>query len=873
MTDVSAYRWQLSEALQSSSEPSTLYCAALRLLGEYLRVYRAVHFFREGPEVVIGHEHTGGASSMIGRHVLARFSTELREQLDAGRTHVVDDILVAPYLSAHDRAFLSANGVRSYLSVSLAKRWDVAGVFVLHAAEPRAWTIEEIALAVETADRTWDAVQRAVAKRELRAAAQRDAYRLKLTDVLRNLDDEVAIRSAALEALGQHLRGNRAMYCDVDGDRATVYPEYLDGLPSIAGTEPYDKYGRFAVNTLAAGRTLIVEDIASDPNFERVDVETYRQAGIRSGVTASFARDGRWLATVSVQCRDPRRWTHEEIAVIEDTGERLWSAMLRVRSEMQLREAAARDALRLTLADTVRVAADVTDLRARATRLLGEYLRVDRVLLVERDATDFVLQTDYCAGLPPIPGRYPLASFSSVSDAFHRGESIVVGDLETDTTLADVTRASFQKVGARAVLAVPLFRSGRLIAALVLHQADVRHWREEEAALVADAAERIWSALERLHQERALRESEAALREAARNKDAFLAVLAHELRNPLAPLQTSVELMYLAARDPRMLIEITAIMERQLAHVTRLVDDLLDAARITHGALRIERAPTPLAQIIDEATDMHRHACIERGIKLAKTVERAVNVNVDRVRIVQVVANLIHNAVKFTGPRGEIAVRAHVYGKNVMVTVEDTGVGIAPELLPFVFELFHHATDERGGLGVGLALSRQLVQLHGGTITARSRESRSGTVFEIRLPNSVTDQPVELAPPLPMPSMTTARDILIVDDNDDIVRATSILITVLGATPHVATSGADAIDLARKLKPIAVLLDINMPKLDGYEVCRQLREMYGSDVRLVAYTGFGKQEDKRRALEAGFDQHITKPAHSDTLARALRLKH
>lgn len=285
-----------------------------------------------------------------------------------------------------------------------------------------------------------------------------------------------------------------------------------------------------------------------------------------------------------------------------------------------------------------------------------------------------------------------------------------------------------------------------------------------------------------------MRESEAALRQAARNKDEFLAVLAHELRNPLAPLQTSVELMYMAIQDPRMLIEIIAIMERQLAHVTRLVDDLLDAARLTHGALRIERAPAPLAQILDEATDMHRRACVERGIKLTKIVERAVNVDVDRVRIVQVIANLIHNAVKFTGQGGEINVRAEVYGRNVMIAVDDTGVGIAPELLPFVFELFHHSADERGGLGVGLALCRKLVELHGRTITARIHEPGSGTVFEVRLPDSVTEQAVPRALPLPAPSITTAHDILIVDDNADIVRATSILVTLLGATPHVATA-------------------------------------------------------------------------------------
>jgi signal transduction histidine kinase len=871
MTQVSAYRWQLSEALQSSSEPSILYRAALRLLGEYLHAYRAVHVFREGPQVVVAHEYTAGAGSMIGRNALARFSPKSRERFDGRRLHIVNDVALAPNLLDHDRAFLNANGIRSYLSVSLSKRWDVAGSIVLHSAEPREWTAEEIDISIETADRTWDAVQRAVAERELRAAAHRDTYRLTLTDVLRDLDDEAAIRNAAVHALGTHLGVNRAFYVDIEGLVATVHPEYLDGVWSFARTMKYTD--STVTKMMREGATYVCDDVQLDDRISDEERAANRVLQARGVISVGIVRNGEWLATLIVHTCEPRRWAAEEVSLVEDTAERIWTAIARVRGEMQLRQSAARDALRLKLADTLRLATDVTELRSCATRLLGEYLAVDRVLLVERDGAEFLLHTDYSGKLPPIPGRYPLASFSSVSDTFLRGEAIIVADLETDTTLGDDTRASFQKVGTRAVLAVPLFRSGRLIAALVIHQAVARRWREEEVALVADAAERIWSAMERVHQERALRESEAALREAARNKDTFLAVLAHELRNPLAPLQTSVELMYRAVEDPRMLIEITAIMERQVGHVTRLVDDLLDAARVTHGALRIERAPTSLAQILDEATDMHRRACLERGIKLTKTVERAVNVDVDRVRVVQVVANLIHNAVKFTGPRGEINVRAHVYGTNVMVTVEDNGIGIAEELLPFVFELFHHATDERGGLGVGLALSRQLVQLHGGTITVRARDRGTGTVFEVRLPDSVTEQPLYVAPPVPMQSITTPRDILIVDDNDDIVRATSILIQVLGATPHVATSGADALALASRIKPVAALLDISMPTLDGYEVCRQLRTMFGTEIRLVAYTGFGRVDDKRRALDAGFDQHITKPAQSDTLARALRLKH
>jgi CheY-like chemotaxis protein/anti-sigma regulatory factor (Ser/Thr protein kinase) len=313
-------------------------------------------------------------------------------------------------------------------------------------------------------------------------------------------------------------------------------------------------------------------------------------------------------------------------------------------------------------------------------------------------------------------------------------------------------------------------------------------------------------------------------------------------------------------------------MERQLQHVTRLVDDLLDAARISNVSIRIERAPTSLARIIDEATEMHRRACKDRKIALTSTVDKSVTVDVDHVRLVQVLSNLLHNAVKFTDPGGRIDIHAHVYGQNVTLTVEDTGVGIESTLVPVIFELFHRAGNERGGLGVGLALCRQLVELHGGTITARPRDQGVGTAFVIGLPDIVTDDLMQDRTPVPMRSVSVRTDVLLVDDNVDIVRATSLLIKVLGATPHVANNGRQALELAGKVRPSAVLLDIGMPGLDGYEVCRQLRATFGKDIRLVAYTGWGKQGDKQRALDAGFDLHVTKPADVDTLARALLLK-
>jgi len=615
-----------------------------------------------------------------------------------------------------------------------------------------------------------------------------------------------------------------------------------------------------------------VENVETEPRLLASERIAYLERQTGAVISVNILRAHSWIASVVVSTREPRQWTTDEIALVEDTAQRMWSAIARVRGELQLREAAARDSLRLRIADVVRLASDAGELRAEVTRLLGDHLGAHRLTLMEREGRQFIAKTDYSAGLPPVADRYAFSDFPSAWTAYRHGEAIVIRDVETDSKLSEETRASYQALGARAVLSVPLFRSGKLVAGLSAHMAEPRRWSEDEVVLIRDVGDRLWAAMERLHQERALRESEAALREAARNKDAFLAMLAHELRNPLAPLTTSIELLYRAVEDPRMLIEVTAIMERQLRHVTRLVDDLLDAARISNGSIRIERGPTSLARIIGEATEMHRRACKDRKITLTNTVDKSVTVDVDHVRLVQVLSNLLHNAVKFTDSGGRIDIHAQVYGRNVTITVEDTGVGIEATLLPVIFELFHRAGDERGGLGVGLALCRQLVELHGGTITACAREQGIGTAFVIRLPDIVTDDLMQDKTPVPTRSVSVRTDILLVDDNVDIVRATSILIKALGATPHVANDGRQAIELANKIRPSAVLLDIGMPGLDGYEVCRQLRATFGTDIRLVAYTGWGKHEDKQRALEAGFDVHVTKPADVDTLARALLLK-
>ncbi|HEX7121907.1 MAG TPA: ATP-binding protein, partial [Gemmatimonadaceae bacterium] len=371
--------------------------------------------------------------------------------------------------------------------------------------------------------------------------------------------------------------------------------------------------------------------------------------------------------------------------------------------------------------------------------------------------------------------------------------------------------------------------------------------------------------------------AEAALKEADRQKDEFLAVLAHELRNPLAPIRTGLELMRLGGDSAESVAQVRPIMERQVAHLVRLVDDLLDIARITSGRIELQRQPTALAPLIASAVEANHVAIDAAGLELTiELPETPVIVDVDPTRLVQVIANLLQNATKFTDRGGRIAVAArveHDAGRPTLVlTVSDTGIGIAPELLPRVFDLFASGDDGgrgKAGLGIGLALARQLVEMHGGRIEVASKGVGAGSTFTIRLP-------VVEPETLPQPEVSRSRApsiagrVLIIDDNVDAAELLAALVRQLGGEAETAYSGAKGLERAAAFRPHVVLLDIGMPEMDGYETCRRLRGApFGQSAQVVALTGWGQDEDRERALAEGFDAHLTKPADPQVLASLL----
>ena len=406
-----------------------------------------------------------------------------------------------------------------------------------------------------------------------------------------------------------------------------------------------------------------------------------------------------------------------------------------------------------------------------------------------------------------------------------------------------------------------------------------------------------------------------ALKEADRHKDEFLAMLAHELRNPLAPIHNAVELMRLKPLGDPQLHWARDVIARQLTSLTRLVDDLLDVSRITRGKINLTRQVVELDALISRAVETVHPLLDECGHELTLELpESAVRVFGDPTRLTQAVANVLCNAAKYTDKGGQIGLTAKVRDANVEIRVSDNGIGIRPELLPHVFELFTQldrgAGRTQGGLGIGLALVQRLVQMHGGEVTAASEGPGKGADFVIRLPLlpeqvepaaaktavvgpsaaarpaaepavAAAGRPAEVpmsaaevastvAPLVAAGTRRTARRILIADDNNDALESLATLLQLSGHEVYTATNGGTALQSAERHQPEVALLDIGMPQLDGYQVAQRIREQpWGQRITLVALTGWGQDSDRRRSREAGFDSHLVKPLDLDTLTDLL----
>jgi PAS domain S-box-containing protein len=374
--------------------------------------------------------------------------------------------------------------------------------------------------------------------------------------------------------------------------------------------------------------------------------------------------------------------------------------------------------------------------------------------------------------------------------------------------------------------------------------------------------------------QRELEKRAQSLNELNRRKDEFLAMLSHELRNPLAPISNCLAVLDAQGIPDEGLQRLFAIMRRQVSQLTRLVDDLLDVSRITTGKIRLIRRRLALRPIAARALEALEPLLAGRNQQVTTAVEDLM-VDGDEARLTQVVINLVENAAKYTPAGGHIALRARREAGNAVLSVEDDGIGIEPALLPSIFDLFSQAgsapDSAHSGLGVGLALVRSLVELHGGTVSAQSEGRGRGSLFTVRLP--LADEAPEWAAPRGSPSAAaratpTARIVIVVDDSADIAQSMALVLASWGLEPRTACDATTAIELCATLRPDVVILDIGLPGMNGYELAGRIRSIQ-PEVLLIALTGYGMTEDRIRAQAAGFDHHMTKPADLAALHKLL----
>jgi PAS domain S-box-containing protein len=453
--------------------------------------------------------------------------------------------------------------------------------------------------------------------------------------------------------------------------------------------------------------------------------------------------------------------------------------------------------------------------------------------------------------------------------AFERRRRVVVEDVETDP-LYETCRDRVRRTGVRAVHATPLItRLGKIVGVLTVHFRDTHrpsdraiHFADLCARQVADSIENA-----RLYED---------LRRADRAKNEFLALLAHELRNPLAPIRTATQLLHVIPASAHEGQAALDVIDRQLGHMTRLIDDLLDVARITGGKLELRRARVALTEVIAAATETSRTLIDARDQELIVTMPpEAIELDADLTRLAQVISNLLNNASKFSHPGGPIWLTVAREGSDAVITVRDAGSGIPAAALSRIFDIFDQggaADSTQGGLGIGLTLVKRLTELHGGSVRAHSDGPGEGSAFTLKLPIALGEPDVRNRERERQAAMRANRALrlLIVDDNRDAADSLGMLMRVLGNEVRIAYDGPEAIGIAADFRPAAVLLDIGLPKMSGYDVARELRKHpHGRDALLIATTGWSQPSDRERCSEAGFDHHLVKPVDPGELTRLL----
>lgn len=691
-----------------------------------------------------------------------------------------------------------------------------------------------------------------------RSDQKRDQFLMQVDDALRPLNDSDSLTRTAAHMLGELLLVNRCAYADVEDDEDTfnLTGDYNNGVDSIVGRYRFHDFGDGCVRAMRAGVPWIVTDSETDERCARVR-ESYRATKIRAVICVPIHKAGRFVAAMAVHQLKPRAWVDGDVELMESVASRCWESIERTR-----------------LARDLRGTLELLDGITRGTAELIASIDTNYHFTAMNPA--FQAAVHYLYGLRVTTGAHVTEAVPGTD-----GERAVA--FWKDALAGESVRSTqdWGVAGKSLTYDVRMFpvrdSAGKVMGAGLI-ASDITARKREEDAMLALADQKLAN-------ERAAREEAERL---GRMKDEFLATLSHELRTPLNAILGWTQLLRMGESTPAVRDGLQVI-DRNARVQVQLIEDLLDMNRIVSGKLRIEVQRVELGKVLEAALDTMRPTAEAKGVRVENVIASGAVVRGDPARLQQVFWNLLNNAIKFTPRGGKVLVALERVNSHVEVTIGDTGVGIASEFLPFVFERFRQAdassTRAHGGLGLGLSIVKELVELHGGRVRAASEGAGLGASFSVHLPvMAVHDDPhaeprenpvapiVDGDEPVISKHLLDGVTVVAVDDEPDASELVRRFLEGAGARVFVAASADEAVGLVQRERPHVIVSDIGMPGRDGYDFIRSIRALpadQGGTTPATALTAFARSEDRRRALLAGFQSHVVKPVEGPELVTVI----
>ncbi|MEG5063488.1 PAS domain-containing protein [Microcoleus sp. B3-A4] len=684
-----------------------------------------------------------------------------------------------------------------------------------------------------------DISDRKRAEEILRRAAEFDAFRVSIADALRPLADPVEIQATASRVLGEYLGANRVAYFEVRGADYVVERDYVNGAETMAGKYPIDSFGPKLLAAYRTGCPVVASDVEADPNLSPEQRSAYAASQIGAYIGIPLVKEGEFVAGLAVHTSEPRAWTLDEVSLVEEVAERTWAAAERARSEAALRDS---EELKQRILESSQDCIKVLMLDSEIV-----YINPGGLCLLEIDDPSLVLNTSW---QDIWQGKY----YENAKAAIAAAKAGKVGQFQAYLPTYKGTPKWWD------IIITPVRNTTGQVTQLLAISRDITKQKQAEAEL-----ERL------LAQEQVARESADR---ANQIKDEFLAVLSHELRSPLNPILGWSKLLQQRKLDATKTATALATIERNARLQAQLIDDLLDISRILRGKLILTVLPVDLSKVISEALETVRLAAEAKAIQICTTILPSVGIVIgDAGRLQQVIWNLLSNAVKFTPHRGQVAVTLAVDEIHAEIQVTDTGKGIRSDFLPYVFEHFRQedgaTTRNFGGLGLGLAIVQQIVELHGGTVAVDSPGEGQGATFTVRIPLAPRFQELPaIEPPSDSTGDLSGIRVLVVDDEVDSREFVAFVLEQAGAIVTSVASATKALQAFSQAVPEIVVSDIGMPEMDGYMLMRHIRSLpieQGGQVPAIALTAYAGEMDLQQAIAAGFQRHLAKPIDPETV--------